>query len=156
MHGYKKRSKRQKKRFFVSDARTEPRRGTSVSQFWQVNVLLGSPKTTVRYPDNATTRRLCVGYTDPREVCISSTTAIMGIFYSDEFLGQSQEPNFPSTRANLLVLSLDCSTVALPTPQKVSSICKLVVLKMLDFSDHTRTGISILTSAADSFIMGMM
>ena len=36
-------------------------------------------------------------------------------------------------------------TAALNTPQKVWSNWELVKLKMLDFSDHTRTGISILT-----------
>ena len=49
----------------------------------------------------------------------------------------------------MLALRLDCSTAALPTPQKVLPICKLVELKMLDFSDRMRIGISILTSAAD-------
>ena len=50
----------------------------------------------------------------------------------------------------MLALRLDCSTAALTTPQTVLSIWKLVELKMLDFSDRTRTGISILTSAADN------
>ena len=49
----------------------------------------------------------------------------------------------------MLALPLDWSTAALTTPQKVLPIRKLVVLKMLDFGDRTRTGISILTSAAD-------
>ena len=50
----------------------------------------------------------------------------------------------------MLALRLeDCSTAALTTHQKVLPIGKLVELKMLDFSDRTRTGISILTSAAD-------
>ena len=49
----------------------------------------------------------------------------------------------------MLALRLDCSTAALPTPQRVLPIWKLVELKMPDFSDCTRTGISILTSAAD-------
>ena len=42
-------------------------------------------------------------------------------------------------------------TASLTTLQKRrgSLICKLVELKMLDFSDRTRTCISILTSAAD-------
>ena len=48
----------------------------------------------------------------------------------------------------MLALRLDCSTAALTTPQKVLPIWKLVELKMIDFSDRTRTGISILTSAA--------
>ena len=47
----------------------------------------------------------------------------------------------------MLAIRLDCSTAALTAPQKVLPICKLVELKMLDFSDRTRTGISILTSA---------
>ena len=50
----------------------------------------------------------------------------------------------------MLALRLDCSTAALTTPQTVLSIRKLVELKMLDFNDRTRTGISILTSAADT------
>ena len=48
----------------------------------------------------------------------------------------------------MLALRLDCSTAALTTTQKVLPIWKLVELKMLDFSDRTRTGITILTSAA--------
>ena len=44
---------------------------------------------------------------------------------------------------------LDCSTAALTLLQKVLSNWKLAKLKMLDFCDHTITGISILTSAAD-------
>ena len=63
--------------------------------------------------------------------------------------GQPQGQNFPSPWATMLALHLDCSTAALTTPQKVLPIWKLVELKMLDFSDRTRTGISILTSAAD-------
>ena len=49
-----------------------------------------------------------------------------------------------------MILRLNCSTAALTIPQKVLSIWKLVELKMLEFSDRTRTGILILTSAADS------
>ena len=49
----------------------------------------------------------------------------------------------------MLALRLDCSTAALTTPQKVLPIRKLVELKMLEFSDSTRTGISILTLAVD-------
>ena len=45
-------------------------------------------------------------------------------------------------------VGFDCSTVALTAPQMVLSIPELVELKMLDFSDRTRTCISILTSAA--------
>ena len=47
---------------------------------------------------------------------------------------------------------LDCSTSALTTPQKSLPIWKLVELKVLDLCDHRRTGISILTSAADLFV----
>ena len=50
----------------------------------------------------------------------------------------------------MLALRLDCSTAGLTTPQKVLPTCRLVELKMLDFSDRPRTGISILTSAADT------
>ena len=49
----------------------------------------------------------------------------------------------------MLALRLDCSKAALTTSQKVLPNWKLVELKMLDFSDRTRTGISFLTSAAD-------
>ena len=65
--------------------------------------------------------------------------------------GQSHGPKVQSPRAAMLVLrpdcSPDCSTAALTTPQKILSISRLVELKMLDFSDRSRTGISILTSA---------
>ena len=43
------------------------------------------------------------------------------------------------------------ATAALTIAQKVLPIWKLVELKMLDFIDCTRTGISILTSAANIF-----
>ena len=66
------------------------------------------------------------------------------------FLGQPLGPNIPSPWETMLALLLDWSTAALTTPQKVLPIWKLDELKMLDFSDRTRTGISILTSAADS------
>ena len=70
-------------------------------------------------------------------------------FGLEGYWGQPQGPNFPSPRATMLALHLDCSTAALTTPQKVLSILRLVELKMLDFRDRKRTGISILTSAAD-------
>ena len=54
----------------------------------------------------------------------------------------------------MLALHINCTTAALATPQEVVSIRKLVELKVLDFSDHTRTSISILTSAADKIIFG--
>ena len=57
-------------------------------------------------------------------------------FLFEGILGQPQGPN-------LIAL------LALTTPQKVLSIWRLVKLKTLDFSDLTRTGITILTSAAD-------
>ena len=63
--------------------------------------------------------------------------------------GQPQGPNFPSPRATMLALRLDCFTAALTTPQKFLPSWKLVELQMLDFSDRTRTVISIWTSAAD-------
>ena len=54
------------------------------------------------------------------------------IFFGLEgFWGQPLGPNFPSPRATMLALRLDCST-----PQKVLPIWKLVELKMLDFSDR--------------------
>ena len=60
-------------------------------------------------------------------------------FCLEGFWGQAQGPNFPSPRATMLALNLDCSTAPLATPQKVLSIWELVDLKMLDFSDHTGT-----------------
>ena len=83
---------------------------------------------------------------------------LFGIFLFfglEGFWGQPQGPNFPSPWAIMLVLRLDCPTAALTTPQKVLSLWRLVELKMLDFSDRTRTGISILTSAADFRLFGM-
>ena len=71
------------------------------------------------------------------------------VFGLEGFWGQPQGPNFPFPCATKLASRVDCSTAALTTPQKVLSICKLVELKMLDFSYRTKTGISILTSAAD-------
>ena len=58
----------------------------------------------------------------------------------------------PLPEATMLALRLDCSTAALTTPQKVLSIWRLVELTLIDFNDRTRTGISILTSAADPVI----
>ena len=49
--------------------------------------------------------------------------------------------NFPSPWETMLALRLDCPTAALTTHQKVLPIWKLVELKMLDFSDHKRTGL---------------
>ena len=48
----------------------------------------------------------------------------------------------------MLALRLNLSTTALPRWFYLS-MSKLVELKMLDFSDCMRTGISVLTSAAD-------
>ena len=70
-------------------------------------------------------------------------------FGLEGFWGQPQGPNFPSPRATMLALRLGFSTAARTTHQKDLSIWKLVELKMLDFSDRTRTGLSTLTSAAD-------
>ena len=52
----------------------------------------------------------------------------------------------------MLALSLDCSTAALTTPQKVLPLWKLVELKMLDFMDRARTGISILTATYSYYL----
>ena len=49
--------------------------------------------------------------------------------------------------ASMFALRLDCSIAALTTPQKVLPIWLLVELKMLDFSDPTSNGISILPTA---------
>ena len=57
-------------------------------------------------------------------------------------LGSALRAEFPVSQSNLrLLYSI--------THQKVLPIWKLVELKMLDFSDRTRTGISILTSVSD-------
>ena len=66
--------------------------------------------------------------------------------------GLASGPNFPSPWATMWALHLDCSATALATPKKVLPIWKLVELKMLDISGHTRTDISILTSATDQVI----
>ena len=50
----------------------------------------------------------------------------------------------------MLALRLNCSTAALIAPKKVLSNGTLVELKMLDLSDRTRTGVSILTSAGEN------
>ena len=50
----------------------------------------------------------------------------------------------------MLAFRFDYSTAALPCPQKVLSIQKLIELKTLDFSDRARTVVSILTSATDT------
>ena len=71
---------------------------------------------------------------------------MLGLLLFEGILGSSaSRAGFPVSLSNL---RLDCSTASRTTPQKVLSLCRLVELKMLDFSDHTRTGISILTSAA--------
>ena len=67
-------------------------------------------------------------------------------------LGSASRAEFTVSLSNHLAIYLDCSTAALTTHQKVVPIWKLVELKMIDFSDRTWTGISILTSAADTYI----
>ena len=69
--------------------------------------------------------------------------------YFGRILGSTSRTEFPSPWPTTMALLQDCSRAALATPQKVSSIWELVELKMFDFSDRGRTGISILTSAAD-------
>ena len=60
-------------------------------------------------------------------------------FGLERFFGPLQGPNFPFLQATMLALSLDCFTTALTTPQKVLSVWRLVELKMLVFSECTRT-----------------
>ena len=67
-------------------------------------------------------------------------------FGYEGFRGQLLGPNFPSPWPTMLALHIHYSTAALTTPQKVLPIWKLLELMMIDFSDRTRTGISILTS----------
>ena len=76
---------------------------------------------------------------------------VVFFFGLEGLLGQPKRLNLPFSWATMLASPLGCSTAALTTPQKVLPIWKLVELKTLDFSDCTRTGISILTSAADIF-----
>ena len=87
----------------------------------------------------------------PYKISVGIIPASQKIFFFglERSWGQPQGPNFPSPWATMLALRLDCFTAALTTPQKILPIWKLVDLKMLDFSDRTRTGISILTSAAE-------
>ena len=59
--------------------------------------------------------------------------------------GQPEGPHFPFSPSN----HVGFTPRLLTTPQKVLSLGRQVELKMLDFSDRTRTGISILTSDAD-------
>ena len=66
------------------------------------------------------------------------------------FFGQSLGRISPCPWATMSALHLNCSIAALPTPQKILSNWELVEL-MLDFSNRTGTGISILTSAAHKF-----
>ena len=60
--------------------------------------------------------------------------------------------NFLSPRRTVLVLRFDCSKAELTNRQRDLSIWKLVELKMLDFSDCKRTGISILTWTTDKLV----
>ena len=76
-------------------------------------------------------------------------TTLFYYYYLEGYCVQPWGLHFLSPWATMLWLRLDCSRAALITPQKVSSIWKRVELKMLDFSDQTRNGISILISAAD-------
>ena len=82
---------------------------------------------------------------------LEGTYALVKLFFFwfGGILGSTSGAEFPSPWATMLVLRLDCSTAALTPPQKVLPILKLVELNMLDLSDRMRTGISILTSAAD-------
>ena len=65
-------------------------------------------------------------------------------------------PNFPCLSAAMLALRLNYFATALIIHEKVSSNCKLVELKILDFSDRTKTGISILTLATDNLVQGQV
>ena len=82
---------------------------------------------------------------------ISRRETYEAFFWFGGILGSASRVEFPVSLSNH-ALPLDCSTAALTTPQKVLPIWKLVELKMLDFSDRTRAGISILTSVAEALI----
>ena len=56
---------------------------------------------------------------------------------------------FSSPRAPKWALHLVCYTAAFTTSKKVLFNIKLVKIKMLDLSDHSRAGISILKTAVD-------
>ena len=55
----------------------------------------------------------------------------------------------------MLALHFGCFTAKLTNLLKVLSNWKLVELKMLNFSDHARTGISILTSATTDIVTAL-
>ena len=82
---------------------------------------------------------------------MNNNNTIFFFFWLEGIWHQPQGLNFPFPRATMLAICLDCSTAAFTTPQKVLSIRRLVELMMLDFSDCTRTGISILKSAPDFY-----
>ena len=72
------------------------------------------------------------------------------LLLSKGFWGQPLWYKFPVSLSNHVGFTpwlLSGNT--LPTPQKDLSNWRLVELNLLDFSNRTRTGISILTSAAD-------
>ena len=87
---------------------------------------------------------------------LSSPDKLMMFFFTQIFIfflgldgswGQPLGAKFPvSPWATMLALRLDCPTASLTTPQKVLSIWRLAELKLLDFSDRARIGISSLTS----------
>ena len=93
--------------------------------------------------------KLCLGNHDQESAWKTDVTMLIFFLVWRDTGVSLKGPNFPTPRAAKLGLRLDCSTAVLTTPQKVLSIWRLVELKMLDFSDRTRTDISILTSAFD-------
>ena len=75
----------------------------------------------------------------------------LNIFLGFEgILGSASRVEFPITRSSHVGLTPRLLYSSTHHSQKVLPIGKLVELKMLDFSDCTRTGISILTSATGS------
>ena len=69
-------------------------------------------------------------------------------FVLEGFCCQPPQPNIPCPWATILALYLNSSSAALTIFQKVLSNWKLLTLKVVDFSDCTRTGFTLLTSAA--------
>ena len=76
------------------------------------------------------------------------------LFRVEGILGTFTGTNFLCPWTTLLALQLICSKLAFSTPQKVLSHWKMVDYEMVGFSDCTRYGISILSSAAVWLLRG--
>ena len=76
----------------------------------------------------------------PRFAFSSSARNTLISVYAFSWFGEIlwSASQFPSPWATMMALRHDCYRASLTTPQEVWSIWKLVELKMLDFSNHTR------------------